>query len=69
MEALAESVNKFLSFNEYKILEWFEKVSQQQAINKAAKEYDNFNKTQKINSDFEKQIKALHLTVKITNNK
>jgi hypothetical protein len=58
MEALAESVNKFLSFNEYKILEGFGKVSHQQAINKAAKEYDNFNKTQIINSDFDKQIKA-----------
>lgn len=59
MEGLAESVNKFLSFNEYKILEGFGKVSHQQAINKAAKEYDTFNKTQKINSDFDKQIKAL----------
>lgn len=59
MEALAESVNKFLSFNEYKILEGFGKVSHQQAISKAAKEYDTFNKTQKINSDFDKQIKAL----------
>lgn len=59
MEALAESVNKFLSFNEYKILEGLGKVSHQQAINKAAKEYDLFNKTQKINSDFDKQIKAL----------
>lgn len=59
MEALAESVNKFLSFNEYKILEGLGKVSHQQAVNKAAKEYDIFNKTQKINSDFDKQIKAL----------
>lgn len=59
MEGLAESVNKFLSFNEYKILEGFGKVSHQQAINKAAKEYDIFNKTQKINSDFDKQIKAI----------
>lgn len=59
MEGLAESVNKFLSFNEYKILEGFGKVSHQQAINKAAQEYDTFNKTQKINSDFDKQIKAL----------
>lgn len=59
MEALAESVNKFLSFNEYKILEGLGKVSHQHAINKAAKEYDLFNKTQKINSDFDKQIKAL----------
>ena len=59
MEGLAESVNKFLSFNEYKILEGFGKVSHQQAISRAAKEYDIFNKTQKINSDFDKQIKAL----------
>lgn len=59
MEGLAESVNKFLSFNEYKILEGFGKISHQQAINKATKEYDSFNKTQKINSDFDKQIKAL----------
>ena len=59
MEGLAESVNKFLNFNEYKVLEGFGKVSHQQAIKKAAKEYDTFNKTQKINSDFDKQIKAL----------
>lgn len=59
MEGLAESVNKFLSFNEYKILEGFGKVSHQQAISKAAQEYDTFNKTQKVNSDFDKQIKAL----------
>lgn len=59
MEGLAESVNKFLSFNEYKILEGLGTISHQRAINKAAKEYDSFNKTQKINSDFDKQIKAL----------
>ena len=59
MEALADSVNKFLSFNEYKVLEGLGKVSHQQAVNKAAKEYDSFNKTQKINSDFDKHIKAL----------
>lgn len=59
MEALAESVNKFLSFNEYKILEGLGTISHQRAINKATKEYDSFNKTQKINSDFDKQIKTL----------
>lgn len=59
MEALAESVNKFLSFNEYKILEGLGTISHQQAINKASNEYDSFNKTQKINSDFDKQIRAL----------
>lgn len=59
MEALAESVNKFLNFNEYKILEGLGRISHQQAINKASNEYDNFNKTQKTNSDFDKQIRAL----------
>jgi hypothetical protein len=59
MKALAESVNKFLSFNEYKILEGLGTISHQQAINKASNEYDSFNKTQKINSDFDKQIKGL----------
>lgn len=59
MAALAESVNKFLSFNEYKVLEGLGTISHQQAINRASNEYDNFNKTQKINSDFDKQIKGL----------
>ncbi|SDW02299.1 virulence RhuM family protein [Flavobacterium degerlachei] len=59
MEALAESVNKFLNFNEYKILEGLGTISHQQAINKASNEYDSFNKTQKINSDFDKQIRGL----------
>ena len=59
MEALAESVNKFLNFNEYKVLEGLGTISHQQAINKASNEYDSFNKTQKINSDFDKQIRAL----------
>ncbi len=59
MQALAESVNKFLNFNEYKVLEGLGTISHQQAINKASSEYDSFNKTQKINSDFDKHIKAL----------
>lgn len=59
MEALAESVNKFLNFNEYKILEGLGTISHQQAINKASNEYDSFNKTQTINSDFDKHIKGL----------
>jgi len=59
MEVLAESVNKFLSFNEYKILEGKGKISKLQADKKAVKEYDDFNKTQKIISDFDKQINKL----------
>ncbi|ORU92411.1 MAG: cell filamentation protein Fic [Cycloclasticus sp. symbiont of Poecilosclerida sp. N] len=59
MEDLANSVNKFLEFNEYKILENLGNTSKQQAANKAELIYDEFNKTQKINSDFDKAIKRI----------
>lgn len=59
MEALAESVNKFLNFNEYKILEENGKIAKIVADKKAVTEYDTFNKTQKIVSDFDKEIKRL----------
>jgi hypothetical protein len=60
MEQLAISVNKFLSFNDYKILEGKGTISKLQADKKAIKEYDTFNKTQKIISDFDKEIKKLN---------
>jgi len=56
MEDLAKSVNKFLEFNEYKILDWLWTISHNEAKNKAFIEYNEFNKTQKINSDFEQAI-------------
>lgn len=59
MEQLAQSVDKFLNFNEFKILDGKGRVSHQRAIDKAGKEYDQFNKTQKIISDFDKEIKKL----------
>ncbi len=59
MDGLATSVDKFLSFNEFKILEGKGKMTHKRAIEKAGKEYDRFNKTQKIISDFDKQIKRL----------
>src|SRR5690554_2754 len=59
MEGLANSVDKFLNSNEFKILEGKGTKSHGQAISKAGKEYDQFNKTQKIISDFDKQIKKL----------
>lgn len=59
MESLAESVNKFLNFNEYKVLEGNGKVAKIVADKKAVTEYDTFNKTQKIISDFDKEIKKL----------
>lgn len=59
MEQLAESVNKFLEFNEYKILDGKGKISHSKAEEKAFAEYDVFNKTQKIESDFDREVKKL----------
>jgi hypothetical protein len=59
MEGLAESVNKFLTFNEYKVLTGIGRLSKLQADKKAVSEYETFNKTQKIISDFDKEIKKL----------
>ncbi|MBY0545067.1 MAG: virulence RhuM family protein [Gammaproteobacteria bacterium] len=59
MESFAESVNKFLEFNEYKILEGHGNVSREQAKQKAFTEYEKFNKQQKIESDFDRVIKVL----------
>ena len=60
MEQLAESVNKFLTFNDYEILEGNGKISKLTANRKAINEYEVFNKTQKIISDFDKQIKKIN---------
>ena len=59
MEGFAESVNKFLEFNEYKLLEGLGSISRKKADEKAFAEYERFNKTQRIESDFDKMIKAL----------
>ena len=60
MQDMAESVDKFLSFNEYQVLEGKGQISKAQADKKALAEYKEFNKTQKIESDFDKNItKAL----------
>ena len=59
MEQLADSVNKFLTFNEYKILQGKGRISKLQADKKAVQEYDEFNKTQKIISDFDKEVKKI----------
>ncbi len=60
MITLAESVNKFLSFNEYEVLEGLGKISHVQAVAKASGEYDTFNKTQKIISDFDKLLRDMN---------
>ena len=59
MEDFAASVNEFLTFRKYKILTDKGKISKQKADAKAEAEYDEFNKTQKIISDFDKEIKKI----------
>ncbi|ASC58407.1 MULTISPECIES: virulence RhuM family protein [Vibrio] len=59
MEAFAESVNKFLTFNEYQVLEGYGNVSRKAAEQKAHAEYEQFNKQQKIESDFDREVKKL----------
>ena len=62
MEEFAKAVDRFLEFNEYKILDGFGKISKQKALQKAHKEYEEFNKYQPIESDFDKFIKKLKAT-------
>ncbi|PHQ65416.1 MAG: cell filamentation protein Fic [Sulfurimonas sp.] len=57
MEKVADSVNKFLEFNEYNVLENSGKISRSKAEEKAFGEYEEFNKVQKIESDFDKEMK------------
>ena len=59
MEDFAASVNEFLAFRKYKILTDKGKISKQQAEEKAETEYEEFNKTHKITSDFDKEIKKI----------
>lgn len=59
MKQFAASVNKFLTFNDYQILPDKGKISAAQAKKKAEDEYDIFNKTQHIDSDFDKEVRGL----------
>ena len=59
MQSFIASVNEFLAFRKYDILEDKGSVSRKTAESKAFSEYDEFNKTQKINSDFDKFIKEI----------
>ena len=56
MKAFAESVDKFLSFNEYEVLTNKGHISKLQADKKAVTEYNEFNRTQKVFSDFDRII-------------
>ena len=59
MEQFAASVNEFLTFRKYQILPDKGRISAAQAKAKAESEYDIFNKTQRIDSDFDEQIKKM----------
>lgn len=59
MEQFAASVNEFLEFRRYDILDGNGKVSRDQADEKAFGEYEIFNRTQKIDSDFDKVIRKI----------
>jgi len=59
MQEFSESINEFLSFRKYKILKDKGSISKKEADAKAEEEYIYFNKTQKIISDFDRQVKKL----------
>ena len=58
MEEFSASVSEFLNFRRYDILPDKGNISMEQAKEKAEQEYAIFNKTQKINSDFDKFCKS-----------
>ena len=59
MAQFSTSVNEFLTFRHYQILPDKGKISAAQAKKKAEEEYDIFNKTQHIDSDFDKEVRGL----------
>lgn len=59
MEEFDESVNAFLEFRRYDILRGNGKISSATAKEKAHQEYEIFNKTQNIVSDFDKEINKI----------
>ncbi len=59
MEQFAASVNEFLTFRRYALLPDKGRVSREEADRKAEEEYRLFNPTQRINSDFDQEIKGL----------
>ena len=59
MSQFSASVNEFLTFRKYQILPDKGKITASQAKKKAEEEYDIFNKTQRIDSDFDKEVRGL----------
>lgn len=69
MEQFANSVNEFLEFRKYDILPNKGSVSHKQACNHAEAEYGKFNKTQKIESDFDRSVKQLTVATRVSKRK
>lgn len=59
MEEFAGSINEFLAFRRFDILHDRGRISRKEALAKAAAEYEVFNKTQRITSDFDREVKRL----------
>ena len=59
MQEFSDSIDRFLSFREYKVLPNRGNISMKSAKEKASEEYKTFNKTQKITSDFDKSVKRM----------
>ena len=57
MADMAAAVDRFLAFNEFRVLGDKGRISKKQADNKALAEYAEFNRTQKIESDFDRFVK------------
>lgn len=59
MKDFATSIDEFLKFNRYDILQGNGNISHQMAKQKAIEEYKAFNKNQKIDSDFDKEVRRI----------
>lgn len=59
MQEFSDSINAFLEFRKYDILKDNGKISHKQALEKAYQEYEIFNRTQPIESDFDKVIERM----------
>lgn len=59
MKEFATSIDEFLKFNRYEILEGHGHITHSAAKQKAIGEYKEFNKHQKIVSDFDREIKKI----------
>ena len=64
MKEFAESIDEFLTFNRYDILKGHGRITQKAAVNKAIEEYKEYNKHQKITSDFDRAIKGIEGDIK-----